>query len=1270
MKGDFSRFTFHRERHYSGVLMQQGRVQLDADWNEQVDILAHLRRSQGVDVIGISGVPRLGGGFQITPDGDNLSISAGRIYVDGFLVENESPVWFKPRGSAPGQPHCPIDPGWVPSAKDTYLVFLDVWERHITALEDNAIREVALGGPDTATRTQTIWQVRMMPAVMPPDTLTCWDIPSVWTDFVERAHGRMSAQTKVATAATGPCVLPASAGYRRLENQLYRVEIHDGGPAGTATFKWSRDNGMVVTRLTDVNGLILTIADPGRDETLGFAIGQWIEISDDDRVLRGEPAVLVRVKNVVENTIEIEQWPAATQGNPPVLDLATATVRRWDQTGLSPSIAIVAGTAAEPVWIDLEDGVQVSFDGSAAYETGDYWLIPARTVSTESLGGDVEWPRDPADSAKPAWLPPQGIAHCYARLAIVSWDGHAYSLEHDCRPMFPALTEPDLVYVNGDGQEAMPGERLPQPLRVGVRNCNLPVEGAWVKLEILEGAGTLEVDVTPVGYRVLQGTAGAVTAFLARTDLKGELAAFWRLEELQDLENAPSQLVQATLLRSPVDDPAEYLDAPVLFGAAFGVAWENQYGGTDFPDQQHPSLKVITVEQALDQLRENVALYYVGGDGQRVAPGPRGGGGEGDGAAGLAPLPEPLELRVANGDWPYVGAEVRFAVEGGSGLLAADATFPTPASALVVATDTDGIARCYWGLDRTTVPTQRVTATLASAAGIEIVSPSRITFTAALSVADQITYDGSDFPDGQHTGLKVETVEEALDQLRENTALHYVSGDGQEVYPGRQLWQPLQVRVANGQWPRQGAQVLFATTDGTLQSGERGGQSITVPTDSDGLATCLWTPAADGAVSQQATATLVSPSQLAAADDSSSPGVICFNASLSRADQVYYDAGPGPKNYPLDTAQGAIDQLYATKVDRAGDTITGSLVIQGDLTVNGTTTTVNTDTLEIEDNIVRVNKYAPQPVPKVVNAGLEVFRGGTEPEAQVVWDEAADQWKAGVKGNLLPIAIGQVEPAVTGVVGFIDLPPKQEMLSDPIDPGLGPGPICVQCGLQVSNTNTVIGDTAYRDVIFRAEVNPTIGTFRIFATRTGGNTATAVIRWWAIKPRAGDQSQKVTIDIAIAPPAVTLNAGASQVFTASVTGTTNASVTWSASAGTITSAGLTGTYTAPTVAGVYSVTVTSGADATKKASATVTVIAIKQKDKDKDKDKDKEIKEKDLVDVPPIGKGPLDTPPVTPVIPAPGNLGLGSGIAAPLGRAFIAPEERPDLSRPPGAPDA
>ena len=47
MKGDFSRRTFDPQKHFSRVLMQQGRVQLDADWNEQAAIQLHHTEDPG-----------------------------------------------------------------------------------------------------------------------------------------------------------------------------------------------------------------------------------------------------------------------------------------------------------------------------------------------------------------------------------------------------------------------------------------------------------------------------------------------------------------------------------------------------------------------------------------------------------------------------------------------------------------------------------------------------------------------------------------------------------------------------------------------------------------------------------------------------------------------------------------------------------------------------------------------------------------------------------------------------------------------------------------------------------------------------------------------------------------------------------------------------------------------------------------------------------------------------------------------------------------------
>ena len=65
MKGDFSRNTFNPRKHYSQVLMQQGRVQVDADFNEQGAIHQDRVETEARDVIGPCGVPETVGGFEI-----------------------------------------------------------------------------------------------------------------------------------------------------------------------------------------------------------------------------------------------------------------------------------------------------------------------------------------------------------------------------------------------------------------------------------------------------------------------------------------------------------------------------------------------------------------------------------------------------------------------------------------------------------------------------------------------------------------------------------------------------------------------------------------------------------------------------------------------------------------------------------------------------------------------------------------------------------------------------------------------------------------------------------------------------------------------------------------------------------------------------------------------------------------------------------------------------------------------------------------------------
>ncbi len=78
------------------------------------------------------------------------------------------------------------------------------------------------------------------------------------------------------------------------------------------------------------------------------------------------------------------------------------------------------------------------------------------------------------------------------------------------------------------------------------------------------------------------------------------------------------------------------------------------------------------------------------------------------------------------------------------------------------------------------------------------------------------------------------------------------------------------------------------------------------------------------------------------------------------------------------------------------------------------------------------------------------------------------------------------------------------------------------------------------------------------------------------------------VTVTLSPTSASVQAGHSQQFSATVSGSTNTGVTWAATGGSISSSGM---YTAPVSAGSYLVTATSMADTTVSGSAAVTVTA-------------------------------------------------------------------------------
>jgi histone H3/H4 len=98
------------------------------------------------------------------------------------------------------------------------------------------------------------------------------------------------------------------------------------------------------------------------------------------------------------------------------------------------------------------------------------------------------------------------------------------------------------------------------------------------------------------------------------------------------------------------------------------------------------------------------------------------------------------------------------------------------------------------------------------------------------------------------------------------------------------------------------------------------------------------------------------------------------------------------------------------------DTITGNrtfsndIIITGNLTVNGTTTTVNSNTVNIGDNLIVLN--SDETGTPSQNAGIEIERG-TSTNATLIWDEANDIWEAGLSGSEVPLVTTTASQTLT-----------------------------------------------------------------------------------------------------------------------------------------------------------------------------------------------------------------------------------------------------------------
>lgn len=106
------------------------------------------------------------------------------------------------------------------------------------------------------------------------------------------------------------------------------------------------------------------------------------------------------------------------------------------------------------------------------------------------------------------------------------------------------------------------------------------------------------------------------------------------------------------------------------------------------------------------------------------------------------------------------------------------------------------------------------------------------------------------------------------------------------------------------------------------------------------------------------------------------------------------------------------DLVLKASADNKKVSIDDDLVVTGNLTVNGTTTSIDTTNLLIEDNIVVLNKNQTGTPENTLKSGIEVERGASS-NVKLYFDEASGRWKAQIfsGSNVVTKTIAFVEDA-------------------------------------------------------------------------------------------------------------------------------------------------------------------------------------------------------------------------------------------------------------------
>jgi hypothetical protein len=481
MPSDRSRTTDLPRNGYTNPVAQQGRVILDRDFNAGQGLTAARIAADALDFVGPCGTPD--DGFRISfpvgspplqpfwsppvtppPESPPVSpggaydflIAPGTMYVGGqraiFYGEQEGAVITY---SYFDQPDWPAPPQPTPGVQHE-LIYLDLVEQEVSAVEDPDLLEVALGGPDTTQRLKLLRRVRRL-SVSATDCVTAWDIAvkrwaaSGWEFNPSTMQLVPAARLKVGftqdASAGDPCDPVATGGYVGADNQMIRVRI--AGPKAAPKVVWGYDNASFLYPVTvSPDGITLTPAFDPPDAAHIPQKGQVVEILQTAAVLGTEPQTepsgqktVMRVAADLDGTLRklVQPYgPPSTGGTGNVYVLDSALPAEVSTSTLPLFLRVWQAEVDAPLnsKAELKDpasgiitgvAVTVSSVSGPALADGAFWQIAVRPSTPQEV-----YP----ESLQTEPQPPDGPRRWVCPLAIIDWTNLTIA---DCRNQFDNL---------------------------------------------------------------------------------------------------------------------------------------------------------------------------------------------------------------------------------------------------------------------------------------------------------------------------------------------------------------------------------------------------------------------------------------------------------------------------------------------------------------------------------------------------------------------------------------------------------------------------------------------------------------------------------------------------------------------------------------------------------------------------------------------------------------------------------------------------------------